>query len=347
MARGAETLRTASAGGRANGGAWCAAQAYRPARRSTPSRSRRSNTACPSARPPPAARSRSARARRTVKAGRGLAHAEAAAREKLLHGVGPRRTRCALGCRAGASRPRPRPPANDDAPAPGDPGSRWRAPGTGGLARPARRTLAMYVRGRCVDWRLLYAYPGRSRPSGTSSTRPAARPPRRALAAAHFACRCASLSRFQGGPLRLYYRRRRDCSSTTARPSPVFGGTRTTPSTSTPSRLRLMPPCLRPLERLVIVDARGPHRCQTSRRWLRVAYPPLPRGGVFGRRAPTGAAALSLFRRRVVPRRRAVHSAPPVLHAIVPPPPAALYRRSAARPHARKTRLARPAAAAI
>ena len=74
----------------------------------------------------------------------------------------------------------------------------------------------MYVRGRCVDWRLLYAYPGRPSVGDPEYGKSKAREERAAAAISPVAALACLIP---GGPNGLYYRRRRDAPRRQARPS--------------------------------------------------------------------------------------------------------------------------------
>ena len=206
----------------------------------------------------------------------------------------------------------------------------------------------MYVRGRCVDWRLLYAYPGRPsvgdlvRACGAPAPKCLPRPPISPVAA--LACLIpgrsaaallptkARLLLDDGSPIASLWWGANDAIDVDAIEAAVDA---TVPPTfGTP----------------VVVDAKG----RTAVRLLgdgAAAYPPLPRARGGGGRAPPPchcaaarppcSAAARRTRRAVVfctarsPCRRSAAAR-------------SLYRRSAARPLARKTPAAstRPSAAA-
>ena len=161
VARGAATLAYRVRWRRANGGAWCAAQAY--------------ETGAPLDAVPLETLKHGVPIR--VPAGGG--EVEVCASAKNSKGWGAVRTQkqrraksfcMALGPdehdahTAGELKRQPaaaETPANDDAPAPAIPAPMKRAWDAAAWLDQLEWTLAMYVRGRCVDWRLLYAYPGR------------------------------------------------------------------------------------------------------------------------------------------------------------------------------------------
>jgi hypothetical protein len=318
VASGADTLAYRVRWRRANGGAWCAAQAYETGapldavpletiKHGVPIRVPAGGgevEVCASAR-----NSKGWGAVRTQKQRRA---------KSFCMALGPEEHDAHTAAELGRQPAAAEIPADDEAPAPAIPAPLKRAWDASGWLDQLEWTLAMYVRGRCVDWRLLYAYPSRPsvgdlvRACGAPAPKCVPRPPISPVAA--LACLIPGRSARallpaaartlldDGSPIASLWWGANDAIDVDAIEAAVNAAV--PPTFGTP----------------VIVDAKG----RTVVKLLgdgSAAYPPLPRARGGGGRAPPP-------RGRPVPPPRGPHaaapsySAPPVLHAIVPPPPA-------------------------
>jgi hypothetical protein len=213
-------------------------------------------------------------------------------------------------------------PADDEAPAPAIPAPKKQAWDAAAWLDQLEWTLTMYVRGRCVDWRLLYAYPGRPsvgdlvRACGAPAPKCVPRPPISPVAA--LACLIpgrsaaallptkARLLLDDGSPIASLWWGANDAIDVDAIEAAVDAAVPRTFGTP------------------LIIDAKG----RTAVRLLgdgAAAYPPLPKArGGGGRALPP--------RRPAAPPRgpapgRYVVPPPPAHFTVVPPPAPSLAKR--------------------